>query len=160
DCRRHDQRACRSRSRTRSRGLARAHRRRRLAVAARRARRRERTDARAREPDGSERRHSDARRRLARSRNVAGHLLLPGRRSSRPLRAPHRPAVIEVENLTKRFGPTLAVDDLSFTVSPGTVTGFLGPNGAGKSTTLRAVLGLVVPDAGTTRVLGRPYLEL
>jgi ABC-2 type transport system ATP-binding protein len=68
--------------------------------------------------------------------------------------------VIEVENLSKRFGPTLAVDDLSFSVSPGTVTGFIGPNGAGKSTTLRSILGLVVPDAGTTRVLGRPYAEL
>jgi ABC-2 type transport system ATP-binding protein len=68
--------------------------------------------------------------------------------------------VIEVENLTKRFGATLAVDDLSFSVSPGTVTGFLGPNGAGKSTTLRSILGLVVPDAGSTRVLGRPYAEL
>jgi len=68
--------------------------------------------------------------------------------------------VIEVENLTKRFGATIAVDDLSFSVSPGTVTGFLGPNGAGKSTTLRAILGLVLPDAGRTAVLGRPYVEL
>jgi ABC-2 type transport system ATP-binding protein len=68
--------------------------------------------------------------------------------------------VIEVENLTKRFGPTLAVDDLSFSVSPGTVTGFLGPNGAGKSTTLRSILGLVHPDRGRTSVLGRPYVEL
>ena len=68
--------------------------------------------------------------------------------------------MIEVENLTKRFGATLAVDDLSFSVSPGTVTGFLGPNGAGKSTTLRSILGLVVPDAGTTRVLGHPYAKL
>jgi ABC-2 type transport system ATP-binding protein len=65
--------------------------------------------------------------------------------------------VIEVENLTKRFGATLAVDDLSFSVSPGTVTGFLGPNGAGKSTTLRSILGLVRPDAGRTRVLGQAY---
>jgi ABC-2 type transport system ATP-binding protein len=68
--------------------------------------------------------------------------------------------VIEVEGLTKRFGSTLAVDDLSFSVSPGTVTGFLGPNGAGKSTTLRAILGLVLPDAGRTTVLGKPYREL
>jgi ABC-2 type transport system ATP-binding protein len=68
--------------------------------------------------------------------------------------------VIEVEHLTKRFGATVAVDDLSFSVSPGNVTGFLGPNGAGKSTTLRALLGLVVPDRGSTRVLGRPYVEL
>jgi ABC-2 type transport system ATP-binding protein len=68
--------------------------------------------------------------------------------------------VIEVENLSKRFGATLAVDDLSFSVSPGNVTGFLGPNGAGKSTTLRAILGLVVPDTGSTRILGRPYVQL
>jgi ABC-2 type transport system ATP-binding protein len=68
--------------------------------------------------------------------------------------------VIEVEGLTKRFGSTLAVDDLSFSVSPGTVTGFLGPNGAGKSTTLRTILGLVLPDAGRTTVLGKPYREL
>jgi ABC-2 type transport system ATP-binding protein len=68
--------------------------------------------------------------------------------------------VIEVESLTKRFGQTLAVDDLSFGVEPGAITGFLGPNGAGKSTTLRAVLGLVRPDRGRTTVLGVPYREL
>ncbi len=68
--------------------------------------------------------------------------------------------MIEVEGLTKRYGSTLAVDDLSFTVSPGTVTGFLGPNGAGKSTTMRAILGLVHPTAGSTAVLGVPYRAL
>jgi ABC-2 type transport system ATP-binding protein len=68
--------------------------------------------------------------------------------------------MIEVERLTKRYGSTLAVDDLSFTVHPGRVTGFLGPNGAGKSTTLRAILGLVHPNGGRTTVLGRPYAEL
>jgi ABC-2 type transport system ATP-binding protein len=68
--------------------------------------------------------------------------------------------MIEVEGLTKRFGATLAVDDLSFTVQPGTVTGFLGPNGAGKSTTLRAILGLVRPDSGRASVLGRSYADL
>ena len=68
--------------------------------------------------------------------------------------------MIEVERLTKRYGSTLAVDDLSFTVEPGTITGFLGPNGAGKSTTLRAILGLIRPTAGTTMVLGRPYRDL
>ncbi len=68
--------------------------------------------------------------------------------------------MIEVEGLTKRYGSTLAVDDLSFTVSPGTVTGFLGPNGAGKSTTMRAILGLVHPTAGRTAVLGVPYRAL
>jgi ABC-2 type transport system ATP-binding protein len=68
--------------------------------------------------------------------------------------------VIEVEGVTKRFGSTLAVDDLSFSVLPGTVTGFLGPNGAGKSTTLRSILGLVRPDSGRTTVLGKPYASL
>jgi ABC-2 type transport system ATP-binding protein len=68
--------------------------------------------------------------------------------------------VIEIDGLTKRFGKTLAVDDLSFEVEPGAITGFLGPNGAGKSTTLRAVLGLVRPDRGRTTVLGVPYREL
>ena len=68
--------------------------------------------------------------------------------------------MIEVTDLTKRYGSTLAVDDLSFTVSPGTVTGFLGPNGAGKSTTMRAILGLVHPSAGSTAVLGVPYRSL
>ncbi len=68
--------------------------------------------------------------------------------------------MIEVEGLTKRFGRTVAVDDLSFRVEPGRVTGFLGPNGAGKSTTLRALLGLVRPDAGAATIAGRPYREL
>jgi ABC-2 type transport system ATP-binding protein len=68
--------------------------------------------------------------------------------------------VIEVEGLTKRFGKTLAVDDLSFRVEAGAITGFLGPNGAGKSTTLRSILGLVHPDRGRTTVLGVPYTRL
>jgi ABC-2 type transport system ATP-binding protein len=68
--------------------------------------------------------------------------------------------VIEVDGLTKRFGSTLAVDNLSFTVEPGRITGFLGPNGAGKSTTMRVILGLVRPTAGTTSVLGVRYREL
>ena len=68
--------------------------------------------------------------------------------------------MIEVENLSKRFGTTQAVQDLSFSAKSGLVTGFLGPNGAGKSTTLRAVLGLVRQDAGTATVLGRPYKDL
>ncbi len=68
--------------------------------------------------------------------------------------------MIEVEGLTKRFGSTLAVDDLSFSVEPGQVTGFLGPNGAGKSTTMRAILGLVKPTSGSTAVLGMQYREL
>ena len=68
--------------------------------------------------------------------------------------------MIEVERLTKRFGRTVAVDDLSFRVEPGRVTGFLGPNGAGKSTTLRALLGLVRPDSGAATIAGRSYREL
>jgi ABC-2 type transport system ATP-binding protein len=67
---------------------------------------------------------------------------------------------IEVAKLSKRFGSTLAVQDLSFTVRPGHVTGFLGPNGAGKSTTMRMILGLDRPSAGQAWVNGRPYGEL
>jgi ABC-2 type transport system ATP-binding protein len=67
---------------------------------------------------------------------------------------------IEVRGLTKRFGDITAVDDLSFTVGAGTVTGFLGPNGAGKTTTLRMLLGLIQPDAGTAVINGRPYREV
>ena len=68
--------------------------------------------------------------------------------------------MIELNGLTKRYGPTLAVDDLSFRVQPGKVTGFLGPNGAGKSTSMRMVLGLDRPTAGQALVDGRPYREL
>jgi ABC-2 type transport system ATP-binding protein len=67
--------------------------------------------------------------------------------------------MIEAMALTKRFGTTLAVDELSFTVRPGQVTGFLGPNGAGKSTTMRMIVGLDRPTAGTTTVNGRPYRD-
>ena len=69
-------------------------------------------------------------------------------------------ASIEVQGLSKRFGPVVAVDDLSFTVHEGTVTGFLGPNGAGKTTTLRILLGLVSPTSGRALVNGRPYRDL
>ncbi len=64
---------------------------------------------------------------------------------------------IEVAALTKRFGSVLAVDDLSFTVAPGRVTGFLGPNGAGKTTTLRCLLGLVAPTSGSATIGGKRY---
>jgi ABC-2 type transport system ATP-binding protein len=70
-----------------------------------------------------------------------------------------RPA-ITVRGLTKRYGTTLAVDDLSFEVERGKVTGFLGPNGAGKTTTLRVLLGLAPADAGDALVLGQPYRAL
>jgi ABC-2 type transport system ATP-binding protein len=68
--------------------------------------------------------------------------------------------VIRASGLTKRFGPVLAVDQLSFEVEPGTVTGFLGRNGAGKTTTLRMLLGLVTPDAGTATINGHAYADL
>ncbi|MFG1697021.1 ABC transporter ATP-binding protein [Nonomuraea sp. NPDC049309] len=67
---------------------------------------------------------------------------------------------ITATNLSKRYGDTVAVDDLSFTVEPGRVTGFLGPNGAGKSTTMRMILGLDHPSGGSALVGGRPYAEL
>jgi len=67
--------------------------------------------------------------------------------------------MIEVSGVTKRYGDKIAVDNLSFTVSPGVVTGFLGPNGAGKSTTMRMILGLDRPSAGDVRVNGRHYAE-
>jgi ABC-2 type transport system ATP-binding protein len=69
-------------------------------------------------------------------------------------------AAISVQGLTKRFGNITAVDDLSFDVPPGTITGFIGPNGAGKTTTLRAVLGLVRPTAGIALIDGVPYVSL
>jgi ABC-2 type transport system ATP-binding protein len=65
--------------------------------------------------------------------------------------------MIEVENLSKRYGEKVAVDGLAFTIQPGVVTGFLGPNGAGKSTTLRMIAGLDVPTSGQVRVNGRDY---
>jgi ABC-2 type transport system ATP-binding protein len=67
--------------------------------------------------------------------------------------------VIDARGLTKRYGTTLAVDDLSFTAEPGKVTGFLGPNGAGKSTTMRMILGLDAPTSGAVTIDGRPYRE-
>ncbi len=69
-------------------------------------------------------------------------------------------APIQIQGLVKRYGPVTAVDDLSFEVQPGTVTGFLGPNGAGKTTTLRMLLGLVAPDAGSATINGGQYTEL
>jgi ABC-2 type transport system ATP-binding protein len=68
--------------------------------------------------------------------------------------------VIDVRGVTKRYGEKIAVDNLSFSVSPGIVTGFLGPNGAGKSTTMRLILGLDAPSSGTVRVNGCSYREL
>jgi ABC-2 type transport system ATP-binding protein len=67
---------------------------------------------------------------------------------------------IEITGLRKRFGPAMALDGMTFTVKPGQVTGFVGPNGAGKSTTMRVILGLDRPDAGTALISGRPYQSL
>jgi ABC-2 type transport system ATP-binding protein len=67
--------------------------------------------------------------------------------------------MIDVQHLTKRYGETTAVSDLTFTVRPGIVTGFLGPNGAGKSTTMRMIVGLDAPSAGSATVAGRPLAE-
>src|ERR1700722_16100788 len=78
--------------------------------------------------------------------------------SARPGTRCHR--VIEARGLTKRYGETLAVDDLSFDVRAGQVTGFLGPNGSGKSTTMRMVMGLDRPDGGSIKVDGRRYHDL
>jgi ABC-2 type transport system ATP-binding protein len=69
-------------------------------------------------------------------------------------------AVIEVSGISKHYGEKVAVDDLSFNVQPGVVTGFLGPNGAGKSTTMRLILGLDLPSSGYALVNGKPYREL
>src|SRR6201997_5626435 len=68
--------------------------------------------------------------------------------------------MIEAAGLTKFYGDKRAVDDLSFTVKPGVVTGFLGPNGGGKSTTMRMILGLDAPSAGSVTVNGKPFVQL
>src|SRR4030088_2110067 len=68
--------------------------------------------------------------------------------------------MIEVRGLTKRYGEKVAVDDLSFSVQPGKVTGFLGPNGAGKPTTMRLILGLDYPARGSVAVKGKQYRQL
>ena len=68
--------------------------------------------------------------------------------------------MIDVAHLTKRYGDVLAVDDISFTVAPGRITGFLGPNGAGKSTTMRMIVGLDAPTSGSVLVAGQTYREL
>jgi ABC-2 type transport system ATP-binding protein len=83
---------------------------------------------------------------------------------ARPLLVPAgrgaRDPVVDVSSLTKRYGDVVAVDDLSFSLAAGTVTGFLGPNGAGKTTTLRLLLGLAAPTSGDALVFGRRFREL
>jgi ABC-2 type transport system ATP-binding protein len=88
-----------------------------------------------------------------------GTAAMPGGPAARPP-GPGGPVEIGVTALTKRFGPVTAVDELSFTVRPGQVTGFLGPNGAGKTTTMRVILGLDAPTSGTALVGGRRYPEI
>ena len=68
--------------------------------------------------------------------------------------------MIEAHGLVKRYGATMAVNDLSFSIRPGMVTGFLGPNGAGKTTTMRMILGLDAPTQGSVTVAGRSYRDL
>jgi ABC-2 type transport system ATP-binding protein len=74
--------------------------------------------------------------------------------------SPHHGPVVTVSSLTKRYRDVVAVDDVTFSLDAGTVTGFLGPNGAGKTTTLRLLLGLAQPTAGEALVFGRRYREL
>lgn len=85
---------------------------------------------------------------------------MSGRSQPHPAAVPDPHGRIAATDLTKSFGRVTAVDGVTFTVEPGTVTGFLGPNGAGKTTTLRMLLGLVTPDAGTATISGRRYAEL
>ena len=68
--------------------------------------------------------------------------------------------MITAHSLTKRYGASTAVDNLTFEVPPGVVTGFLGPNGSGKSTTMRMIMGLDIPDSGSALIGGKPYSEL
>jgi ABC-2 type transport system ATP-binding protein len=82
------------------------------------------------------------------------------RRASALAEAQRGETVVSVQGLTKRFGDLVAVEDLTFSLESGTVTGFLGPNGAGKTTTLRVLLGLARPSAGEALVFGRHYHEL
>src|SRR5205823_10000607 len=74
--------------------------------------------------------------------------------------APNVMPAVSLRSLTKRYGDVVAVDDVSFALEPGTVTGFLGPNGAGKTTTLRLLLGLAQPTSGEALIFGRRYREL
>ena len=85
-----------------------------------------------------------------------------GRIEDGPLRmaSPDEPAVVSIRSVSKRFGDLVAVDDLSFSLRRGTVTGFLGPNGAGKTTTLRLLLGLAEPTSGEALVFGDRYRDL
>jgi len=82
------------------------------------------------------------------------------RRCARGACAGYLDAMIEIRGLSKRYGDRVAVDDLSFTIRPGHVTGFLGPNGAGKTTTMRVMLGLDAPSAGSVTINGKPFAQV
>src|SRR5581483_2049981 len=96
---------------------------------------------------------------VARARSRCGwcRRALPTRPGQGCLKEPS--SLIAVERLTKSYGSSRAVDDVTFRVAPGKVTGFLGPNGAGKSTTMRLILGLDRPDAGRAVINGKPLAE-
>src|SRR3954452_16945067 len=106
--------------------------------------------------------NAQARRVISRARvsAVSTSPILRGTLDQSPPARHTRPHVIEIAGLSKRYGKTLAVDNLSFSVEAGKITGFLGPNGAGKTTTLRALLGLVRPTAGSATIDGKHYAEL
>ncbi|MGH8982614.1 MAG: ABC transporter ATP-binding protein [Acidimicrobiia bacterium] len=95
-----------------------------------------------------------------RDRNAARNVDDRARAPLVPADAGARDPVVTASSLTKRFGELVAVDEFTFSLHPGTVTGFLGPNGAGKTTTLRLLLGLARPTAGEALVFGRRYCEL
>lgn len=97
---------------------------------------------------------SDGPPTTAAGQQAAGH----GNENGVPDAAPT--LAVSVRSLTKRYRDVVAVDDLSFDLQPGTITGFLGPNGAGKSTTMRLILGLAAATSGQARVFGQPYAEL
>src|SRR5699024_9883758 len=103
-------------------------------------------------------RSPDDRRAPVRPRSIPGTACPPHRGAM--TKAPRTTAALDVRGLTKRYGSRVAVDDLTFSCTPGSVTGFLGPNGAGKSTTLRILTGLAEADAGQALVGSRPYREL
>jgi ABC-2 type transport system ATP-binding protein len=94
------------------------------------------------------------------TRTKAANVQEPARTLAPVAEATAAGPVVSCRGLTKRFGELLAVDDVTFSLEPGTVTGFLGPNGAGKTTTLRVLLGLAAPTAGEALVFGRRYRDL
>ena len=92
--------------------------------------------------------------------NTPSHATEPRRKPSVGLSKSGGQPAVSVRSLTKRYGDVVAVDDLSFDLDPGTITGFLGPNGAGKTTSLRVLLGLAAPTTGEALLLGRRYRDI